>query len=315
MIAGEAASLGSRGTAASEAAISRALRGAARLVIDSQEADGSFPLVPVQSRPLGTPGDNLFSTATVLALAPQVLPPERVSRAAAYLLERRGADRLWAWDVRRAVPADSDDTACCLAALAIVGGPLDPEQDARSLRTFWRWRGPFRTWAKAHGWNGRERDDAVVNCNVLWALRLLGANPRRAELRSVGRLVAAQQGATRYYCSPASVAWAAARAGIATPHLTAPAQEKLRGRALEIALWALAGSLPRATAAALLLDAQTADGGWAPEPWVQDHVGAWESRPVTAALAIAALRGHLDAAQRGRADTAPLDGSAVSPQR
>jgi hypothetical protein len=276
--------------AAATADIASAIRAGARYLADAQEADGGFPLVPVHSQPLGALGDNVFSTATILALAGELLPQDRVSRAAAYLLARRGADGLWGWDASRSIPADSDDTACCLGALAAVGATLDRAGDVRLLRSFWRWRGPFRTWAKSRGWNGRDRDDAVVNCNVLWALQVLGAAPRGAELRSVGRLVAAQQGGTRYYCSQGSVAWAAARAGIDVSRLGPPGQASLVGRPLEIALWTLAGRLPPAIAAPVLIQAQTADGGWPAEPWVQAYVGAWESRPVTAAFALAALR-------------------------
>lgn len=263
---------------------------AAGVLAESQEADGGFPLVPVASRPPGSAGDSLFSTAMVLALAAPVLPAECVARAAAYILDRRDGRGLWAWAADGSLPPDADDTACCLGALARIGATVDGRRGARLLRKFWRWGGPFRTWLARGGWNARDRDDAVVNCNVLWALRELGAPARAAELRSVGRMVAAHRGGpTPYYCSEASVAWAAARVGIATPWLRPPPDPELAGRPLECALWSLAAPSPPAGAAARLLDMRDADGGWRAEPWVQGNPGAWESRPVTVAFVIAAL--------------------------
>lgn len=266
-----------------------AVRAAAGSLAASQEADGSFALAPVDERPPGGPGDNLFSTATVLALASSLLPPERRARASAYICARRDERGLWAWGSDGALPPDSDDTACCLGALAIVGVALDNKREARVLRRFWRWGGPFKTWLGTGGWNARDRDDVIVNCNILWALRMLGVRWRGAELRKVGRMVAAQRGETRYYCSPASVAWAASRIGLAAPQLSLPGEAELRARPLECALWSIAGRIPAPEAAAWLVDAQEADGGWSPEPWIQDHVGAWQSRPVTTAFALAAL--------------------------
>jgi len=259
------------------------------VLAECQEADGGFPLVPVASRPLGSAGDSLFSTATVLALAAPLLPAECVSRAAAYILERRDGRGLWAWAADGSLPADADDTALCLGALARIGAAVDGRRDARLLRKFWRWGGPFRTWLASGGWNRRDRDDPVVNCNVLWALRELGAPVRAAERRAAGRMVAAHRGPSRYYCSEASVAWAAARVGIATPRLRPPPGSALAGRPLECALWSLAAPAPPAEAAALLLEMRDADGGWRAEPWVQGVPGTWESRPVTIAFVLAAL--------------------------
>jgi len=267
----------------------RAVAAAAGVLAGSQEADGGFPLLAVASRPLGSAGDSLFSTAMVLALAAPVLPAECTARAATYILDRRDGQGLWAWAADGSLPPDADDTACCLGALARAGATVDGRRGARLLRKFWRWGGPFRTWMARGGWNARSRDDPVVNCNVLWALTELGAPPRAAERRAVERMVAAHRGPTPYYCSEASVAWAAARVGIATPSLRPPADSALAGRPLECALWSLAAPTPPAAAAALLLDMRDADGGWRAEPWVQGNPGTWESRPVTIAFVIAAL--------------------------
>ena len=278
----------SYGAAPPVADLRRAVVEAAAVLAENQEPDGGFALVPVASQPEGSPGDNLFSTATVLAVAAPALPKECVARAADYILRRRGARGLWAWAADESLPPDADDTAICLGALARAGVAMDASEAARLLRKFWRWGGPFRTWLARGDWNKRDRDDAVVNCNVLWAFRELGVAVRAAELRSVRSMVIACREPTRYYCSEASVAWAAARVGIATPSLRPPPNDALAGRPLECALWSLAGA-PGHDWAALLLDMREADGGWAAEPWVQGYVGAWESRPVTIAFAIAAL--------------------------
>src|SRR3954451_23395290 len=237
----------------SVADLRRAVSEAAAVLAGSQGADGGFALVPVASQPQGSPGDDLFSTATVLALAAPVLPEECVARAAAYILGRRDKRGLWGWAADDSLPPDADDTAICLGALARAGAGVDREEAARLLRKFWRWSGPFRTWLASGAWNKRDRDDAVVNCNVLWALRELGVPVRGAELRSVRSMVAACRRPTRYYCSEASVAWAAARIGIATPSLRPPPDDALAGRPLECALWSLAAA-PAGSRAALLLD-------------------------------------------------------------
>lgn len=274
-------------TDATAADVRRSVAAGLRGLEEAQEPDGSFALATVPSRPPVTPADNLFSTAMVLGLVPGRLHPEVVARAATYLLDRREADGLWKWAEGAPIPSDSDDTACCLGALALAGAALDRTAGVRQLRRFWRWGGPFRTWLARGAWGSRDRDDPVVNCNVLWAIEQMGVAPKRAEQAAVARIVARATRGSRYYCSAASVAWAAARAGIPTPQLSPPANAATRP--LECALWLLAGREPGPGAGALLLDTQEADGGWPSEPWVQDHSGAWESRPVTAAFAIAAL--------------------------
>ncbi|MFL5385034.1 MAG: hypothetical protein ACJ8GN_21140 [Longimicrobiaceae bacterium] len=266
----------------------RRLVAAVGFLEESQEADGGFPVAALLSQPPATAADNLFSTATVVALAGSALRAACVARAASYILGRRDGRGLWAWVPDGSLPPDADDTACCLAALARTGSRVDRGRGVQLLRSFWRPGGPFRTWLAGGAWDSPERDDPVVNCNVLWAMRELGALHTAAERAAVERMVAPHRGNTRYYCSEASVAWAAARVGIPAPRLRPPRDADLAGRPLECALWSLAGGLPPA-AAARLLETQEADGGWPAEPWVHDHLGAWGSRAVTAAFAIAAL--------------------------
>ena len=278
-----------RMTYASDAGIREALGGALHFLHDSQAADGSFALESVPSRVPLTRADNLFSTAMVLGLLPALLRPETRARASEYLLQRRDAEGHWSWLPDGSLPPDADDTACCLGALAGVDAALDRAEGVRTLRRFRRWWGPFRTWMAGGAWGARDRDDAVVNCNVLWAIERLGGRPTGGERAAVQRLVARTPEAPRYYCSTGSLAWAAARAGIATPALRRPAASELAGRPLECALWSLACADDWPEGAELLLGLQASDGGFAAEPWVRDHSGAWQGGAVSTAFAAAAL--------------------------
>jgi hypothetical protein len=252
-----------------------------------QDSRGAFPLTPLQTNSIDSVTDELFASAVVVELAASVLPPASLSATVEYILDRRGSDGFWSWAPDASLPPDADDLACCLGVLAKVGVVLNGDLEARRLRAFWRWRGPFRTWLGSGFWNRRDRDDPVVNCNVLWALRQIGADVRRRERRVIERMVRSHSGPTRYYCHEASVAWAAARAGVAFPQRPPPTSH-LAGRPLETALWALADP-PSPGPAVALLEMQDDDGGWAAEPWVQGEGAAWESRAVTTAFALAAL--------------------------
>ena len=265
------------------------LKAAAQRLAEMQGAGGDFELTASSTKPPESVTDNLFATATVIAVAGRFLPESGVARAARYIMDRREPDGLWAWVPDRGIPADADDTAICLGALACAGVGLDGPRDARLLRKFWRWGGPFQTWLAKGGWSERNRDDPVVNCNVLWALRMLGVRIRRREMSAVKRMLAGHGGATRYYCSAGSVAWVAARVGLDAPSLAPPDEASLAGRPLECALWTLALPDPPAKASALLLDMYDPVEGWSAEPWIQDNKGEWHSEAVTTAFGMAAL--------------------------
>lgn len=273
----------------SPADLRASMQAAAKRLAEMQRAEGDFELTASSTKPPESATDNLFATATVISVAGRFLPDTCVTRAARYIMERREPNGLWAWAPDGAIPADADDTAICLGALACAGVALDGQRDARLLRKFWRWGGPFQTWLAKGGWSERSRDDPVVNCNVLWALRMLGVRIRSRETNAVRRMLARHSGATRYYCSAGSVAWAAARVGVEAPSLAPPDGAALDGRPLECALWTLALPTPPAAAAGLLMDMNDPPRGGALEAWIMDHKGAWHSEAVTTAFGVAAL--------------------------
>jgi len=278
-------------------AIARGSAALARL----QAPDGSFPLrtrldVPwwrrgSRWRPCGP----LFATAYILLCAGRLLPAASVARALDYLRRQRRPDRLWDYDPAIGIPPDVDTAACALAALALHGAEAsDLEGGAALLRGFWRpAEGPFRSWQAGGMWSLPERDDPVVNCNVLYALRLLGSPPTAAESGAVRRLLARSREGSRYYCAPSTIAHAARRAGLEPAALPAIARARpAPGDLAAVAQW-LCG-LPPGDAALrrALLDAQRRDGSWPAAPWVQ-AVGQprplWGSSAVTTALALEAL--------------------------
>lgn len=259
-----------------------------------QAADGSFPLWTGTSR--WARCGPLFATAYVMMGAGGLLPAVNVTRAVTFIRSQRRSDGLWEFDPATRIPPDADSTACSLATLALHGDVADLAGAPALLRAFWRTpNGPFRTWNARGPWSLPERDDPVVNWNILFALRLLGSPATRAETMAVQSLIARTAAVSRYYLSPATTAHAARRAGVelgALPPLTAPPPSNdLLG-----CLRCLCAS-PRTDARLLkvVLDAQQPDGAWPIIPWVtaaETPRPFWGSPAVTTALAIEALRRH-----------------------
>jgi hypothetical protein len=224
--------------------------------------------------------------------AGSLLLPRDAARAVDFIRGRRRPDRLWEYDPALGIPPDVDSTACALAALARHGSAADLDDGADLLRAFWRGdTGPFRTWRAPGMWSLPERDDPVVNGNVLLALRLLGTPATAQEQNAALALCARTQGRSRYYCSPAAVAHAACRAGLPKGSLPGaateqPAAEDLLGAVLWLAATGIAA--PGLTGA--VLAAQRPDGAWPIRPWVTgEGVPFWASAAVTTAVALEAL--------------------------
>src|SRR5262245_40198029 len=167
-----------------------------------QGADGSFPLFTGTGPTGWLPCGRLFSTAYIMLGASGLLPSDNIARALAFIRGQRRSDGLWEYDPAIRIPPDADSTACSLASLVLHGDGSDLAAGADLLRSYWRAdQGPFRTWKAAGTWSAPERDDAVVNCNVLFALRLLGSPATAAEGAAVRELLQRTDGSSRYYCS------------------------------------------------------------------------------------------------------------------
>ncbi len=207
-------------TGALSDAISRGVAG----LVARQQPDGSFPLLTGSPARGWQPCARLFSTAYVMLIAGGLLPAANAARALAFIRDQRRPDRLWEYDPALGLPPDSDCTACALGALAREGRAEDLADGAALLRGFWRaGTGPFRSWPATGMWALPERDDPVVNGNILAALRRLGAIPVAAEEAAALALCARSQGRSRYYCGPAVVAHAAHLGGLPLAALPAAA--------------------------------------------------------------------------------------------
>jgi hypothetical protein len=260
-----------------------------------QAGDGSFSLFTRTTLTSWRPCGPLFSTSYIMLGAGSLLPVENIARALDYIRRQRRVDGLWEYDPQLGIPPDSDSTACSLAALALHGERSAIANGADLLRSFWRaGAGPFRTWRAQGMWSLPDRDDPVVNCNVVFALRLLGSLVTAAELGSVSRLLERSETGSRYYCAPSTIAHAARRAGIsrsALPHV-ATARPALEDH-LSCVQWMCGIQQRDEEITVAVLTAQAPDGGWPIGPWVTG-VGKptpyWGSPAVSTALAIEALR-------------------------
>jgi hypothetical protein len=260
-----------------------------------QAPDGSFPLWTGTSR--WARCGPLFATAYVMMGAGGLLPAANIARAVAFIRSQRRNDGLWEYDPAIRIPPDADSTACALAALALHGDGTDLANAPALLRQFWRPdAGPFRTWKAGGMWSLPQRDDPVVNCNILFALRLLGSSATPAETLAAQNLIARTAEGSRYYLSPATTAHAARRAGLdlnaLPPPLTAPPpRDDLLGCLRSLC----ASSRSDSGLLKVVVDAQRPDGAWPIVPWVtaaETPRPFWGSPAVTTALAIEALHRH-----------------------
>lgn len=264
-------------------------------LIALQQPDGSFPLQKWSSRMAPQACHALFGTACVLLAAGRLLPAASADRAVAYVRRQRGNNGFWNFDPAEGIPDDSDDTACALAVLARHGAlERDPALEIALLRGFWRSDGgPFATWrCDEQPWTLRDRDDAVVNCNVALALQELGAKLSDDEENAIRARIRLDSDGSRYYCSPATILYAAARVGMQSA-VPVQACAKPRDGLISIAQWITAHDGQRhSELLKQLLGAQGRDGSWPREPWFQ-AVGAskprWGSPAVSTALCVQAI--------------------------
>lgn len=273
--------------------IDRVITAGVAALVRMQAADGSFPLQARTSAGPWTPCGPLFATAAAVLAAGKLLPPQALARSVGFIRRCRRPDGLWEFDPALGVPPDSDDTSCALAALALHGGSSGLENGAGLLRSYWRPDGgPFRTWHGEGMWAQRDRDDPVVNCNIIFALACLGAPATPAELAAVRRLVRLSR-RTRYYCAPAAIAYAARRAGL--PRDALPPVASARPPAddlLACAQWLCGMRQDDPELVAAVLAAQRPDGAWPAGAWC---TGAfvppivWGSPAVSTAYALEAL--------------------------
>lgn len=272
--------------------VAHALKRGCKALAAQQSDDGSFPLEVI-----GSPKSNchpLFSTVTILLAAGYLLPSDRLLRAVNFILKVRRPDGMWEYDPQLGIPADVDDTACALAVIARYKPESICATDAVLLRTYWRSEsGPFQTWHSNEAmWTKRERDDAVVNANVILALGLLGSPATANEIMAVSHLVSATQECARYYCAPVTVAYAALRAGI--PRQVVPMSSLIRPQpcngCLPLAQWLCITHSADTDALIWLLEQQSQDGSWSAEPWcVGVNTPVWGSTAITTAICVEAL--------------------------
>jgi len=277
------------------AEVATAIRRGLERLAGLQMEDGSFPMARRQDS--GEPRDchALFSTLTVCLAVGAHLPQASIARAVSFVERNRRPDGLWSFDPKADLPPDSDCTACALALLARHPTMSSAGEAAASLRAFWRSPdGPFRTWMHApDAWSRPDRDDAVVNFNVLLALKELESPASPAEVEASIALANYSRKGTRYYCSYTTITYAASRAGVDLSRLHAsllarPAMR--RNLVLPAAQWLSAMGSSDTRALRHLLAMQEADGAWPAEAWCRDvGSGRWESAAISTALCVEAL--------------------------
>lgn len=276
-----------------DAKTSTALRRGVAALLATQLDDGSFPFQVIERNGNSSDCHPLFSTVNVLLSMGDHLPPVVVEKAMRFVLSCQQADGMWSFDPSLEIPADADDTACAIACIARFKPDACAPADAGLLRSYWRHDGgPFRTWHSDDlVWTGRDRDDMVVNANVIFALKALGAPATAEEIASVMLLASASTGRTRYYVSPATVAYAVVRAGISLDCL--PVSTRMPSLTeedpLALAQWICASGASDSKSIRAVLEAQNLDGTWPAAPWCTDNVRDWGSSALTTAFCLEAL--------------------------
>ncbi len=266
-----------------------------------QLSDGGFPLNCWSKGTVPRDAHTLFSTACVLLAAGSHLPRGALLKAGAFIISNRRIDETWEFDPSLRIPSDSDDTAVALAALARFKLAGVSEKDSLVLRSFWREpNGPFRTWKADWYWEQAARDDAVVNGNVLVALKEVGGSPTDVEIDAAWQLIQSSHRESRYYCSLHSISYSAVRAGFSFEklHSTIRKCPRLDRNSLGLAQWVTVANVVEERAIRQLLRNQGGSGIWPEEAWVTGMMKPklyWGSSAVTTAFCLEALHKYLNA--------------------
>jgi hypothetical protein len=137
-----------------------------------------------------------------------------------------------------------------------------------------------------------------VNFNVLLALRLLGSPATDAERRAAIALAKRTRGASRYYCSPSTTAYAAKRAGVSPFDLDPAVNAKPPRKDIQAMAQRIIAVGPDPQAARSIIKNQRENGGWTAGEWCRDIKGnVWVSEAITTAICVEALQAFKSSAE------------------
>lgn len=266
---------------------------------ESQNNDGSWTLNRVVHGTEPESAHGLFSTTAVLLSVGERLSTSTRDAALDFLVASRGETGHWRFDPTMDIPFDVDDTACALAAIATFRPSILTMDDRDTLLSYWREpNGPFRTWDPAADdiadyWGFAETDDAVVNCNVVIALRHMGYDVSDKMMDAVIELCNARP-TSRYYDGAAPVLHAASRLGVPLsnmPNLVA-ISPSVKWDVLQLAMWLRSRTEVDEAATKHVLAQQSRAGHWEYCHWCTGNFSppiSWGSSAVTTAIVIDAL--------------------------
>jgi hypothetical protein len=266
---------------------------------ESQNKDGSWSLSRVVHGSEPVPAHGLFSTTAVLLSVGELLSDAARDAALDYVESSRGETGHWRFDPTMDIPFDVDDTACALAAIAKYRPSALTLRDRDILLSYWREPdGPFRTWDPAADeladyWGFPETDDAVVNSNVVIALRHMNYDVSARVMDAVIELCNVRP-TSRYYDGPAPVLHAASRLGIpisSIPQL-ASISPSMKWDVLQLAMWLRSRATLDEAATKHVISLQSREGHWDYCHWCTGNFSppiSWGSSAVTTAIVVDAL--------------------------
>ncbi len=274
--------------------ITLAIQSGIKALQHSQLPNGAFPFMQRQGDGSWQACHPIFSTVTILLCVGKLLPESVVQRAIDYVLAcRQQSDGLWMYDPGMEIPADSDTVACALAVLSNHAPHLVESTGSDLLFSILRPDGIFSTWySDDKAWLDPGRDDAVVNCNIIYALATIGCEIPAHSVDAIARLIQSSTAGSRYYTQRCMLAYAAVRAGydLAEIPKELTTQVMFEDSPLSLAQGICAGIPPNNEAVITLLDAQRVDGLWPVQQWcIGEGLQPWGSGAVTTAFCLEAL--------------------------